>query len=96
MLLLAVLLAPVQASAETFEVDGIYYSVISDGAVEVVTPTNGTKYSGDVTIPIAVNYEGDSYLVVGIGDYAFQGAQSLNSVKLPWFEEDCSCIHHPR
>ncbi len=34
-----------------------------------------------------MNYEGDSYLVVGIGDYAFQGAQSLNSVKLPWFEE---------
>jgi len=87
LLLLAALLTPVQVAAETFEVDGIYYSTLTESTVEVVAPTNDTKYSGDVTIPISVNYEGDSYLVVGIGDQAFQGAQSLTSVQLPCFEE---------
>lgn len=87
-LFLAALQAPVQAATETFEVDGIYYSVISDEFVEVVAPTEGTKYSGDLIIPYFVAYKGKVYMFKGVGNGAFQGAQSLNSVKVPYFFMD--------
>ena len=71
------------AVAETFEKDGIYYSTHSKGTVEVVAPTDGTKYSGDVVIPWYVVYGSEIYIVNGVGNDAFKGAQSLTSVKLP-------------
>ena len=67
--------------AEEFEVDGIYYSTLTSNTVQVVKPTSG-KYTGDITIPATV-YNGQTYQVVAIGDYAFQGANQVTSVTLP-------------
>ena len=80
LLLLATLLTPVQVAAETFEVDGIYYSTTSAWEVEVVRPTG--DYQGAVVIPGAVTYDGNTYRVTGIGESAIMGA-GVTSVTLP-------------
>ena len=65
-----------------FEVNGIYYNKNSGG--KSVTVTNGTQnYSGFVTIPSTVTYEGKTYDVTNIGDWAFHECSSLTSVSLP-------------
>ena len=74
-------LAGVAASAQTFEVDGINYNVLSEaeGTVEV---TSG-GYSGDVVIPGEVTYDGRDYAVTTIGDHAFHTCFDLTSVEMP-------------
>ena len=59
------------ASAQGFEVDGIYYNILSedDKTVEVTGSPYG--YSGDVVIPAEVTYDGSTYSVTTIGDWAF-------------------------
>ena len=74
-------LAGVAASAQTFEVDGINYNVLSEaeGTVEVA---NG-NYSGDVVIPASVAYNDREYAVTTVGDHAFYTCRSLMSVSMP-------------
>ena len=66
--------------AYDFEVDGIYYNITSESnlTVEVTykSTTNyysyhGCSYSGKITIPESVMYNGKSYTVTGIGTWAF-------------------------
>ena len=73
-------LAGVAASAQTFEVDGINYNVLSEaeGTVEV---TSG-DYSGDVVIPAEVTYDGSTYSVTAIGERAFYECGDLVSVDM--------------
>ncbi|MDE6791562.1 MAG: leucine-rich repeat domain-containing protein [Muribaculaceae bacterium] len=74
------LLAALPASAYDFEVDGFYYNVISftDLTCEV---TNGTNsYSGDITIPDVVKYNGKDLKVAGIGTEAFKSCSQLDHV----------------
>ena len=80
LLLLAVLLAPVQALAIEFSVDGISYSTTSAWEVEVVRPAG--DYQGDVVIPGAVTYEGTTYRVTAIGESAIMGGK-VTSLTLP-------------
>ena len=74
-------LAGVAASAQTFEVDGINYNVLSEaeGTVEV---TSG-NYSGDVVIPASVAYNDREYAVTTVGDHAFHTCFDLTSVEIP-------------
>lgn len=64
--------------AHDFEVGGIYYKVISLTDKTVVVTYAGdyyyhhsNEYSGDVTIPSSVTYDGTTYSVTGIESYAF-------------------------
>ena len=69
--------------AQRFEVDGIYYYVI-DGGVEVTyTSYSGNNYSGSVTIPSTVTYNGITYSVTRIGLLAFADCDNLTSVTIP-------------
>ena len=73
-------LLPVVASAYDAEVDGIYYDLTGN----VATVTSGdTKYSGNVEIPATFTYEGNSYIVVAIGQRAFYSCDDLTSVSIP-------------
>ena len=74
-------LAGVAASAQTFEVDGINYNVLSveEGTAEV---TSG-DYSGEVVIPAEVTYDGGTYSVTTIGSNAFFDCSALTSVEMP-------------
>ena len=67
--------------AQTFEVDGINYSVTGPDKVKVHLKTG--CYSGDIVIPESVEDSGVNYTVIAIGVNAFRGCLSLNSVTLP-------------
>lgn len=77
------------AKAETFEVDGIYYSILSDesegtiGTVEVVIRGGGEGYAGDIILPETVNIAGKSYAVTSIAGSAFSRCNELTSVVIP-------------
>jgi hypothetical protein len=80
--LLLLTLLPFSAMAEGDDpviIDGICYILIPKGNIAEVT-SNPNGYSGDVTIPATITYEGVTYSVVGIGNGAFSGNSSLKTV----------------
>lgn len=83
LLLLSILLAP-SLHAYDFVTAGIAYNILSstDQTVEV-TRRDGSKYTGSVSIPSSVVYNGVSYSVTTIGNSAFNDCRSLTSVSIP-------------
>ena len=79
------LLLPATASAYDFEVDGIYYNVDGNEATVTYADRNWQTpdYSGDVTIPETVTYNGTTYSVTAIGPEAFFDCSGLTSVTIP-------------
>ncbi len=71
------------AWAYDFEANGIYYGITStaDKTIEVVA--GDTQYSGDVTIPATVTYNGTTYRVTSIAWSAFKDCSRLTSIVLP-------------
>lgn len=78
-LTLAVLLSTLSASAYKFKVDGIAYNYYKKEAYVV----KGGDYTGSITIPKTVTYNGVTYTVTEIGNYAFNNCTDLISVTLP-------------
>ena len=77
-------LLPLLASAQTeVEIDGIWYNLVSKAKLAEVKSSGGTKYSGTITIPATVTYEGEAYSVTSIGSSAFSGCSSLTAVHIP-------------
>ena len=74
------------ATAHDFEVGGIYYN-ITDDTNKTIEVTYGGQYSdeytGNVVIPESVTYNGTTYSVTSIGDYAFSGCTGLTSITIP-------------
>ncbi|MBP5371405.1 MAG: leucine-rich repeat domain-containing protein [Bacteroidales bacterium] len=67
-----------------FEVDGIYYDYDwSEQKAIVVGEYGGGIYSGDITIPSTVTYDGTTYDVTIIGYQAFSNCTELTSVTIP-------------
>ena len=59
-----------------FYYNGLYYAITSSNTVKVVRSNMyeygpGTNYSGSITIPSTVPYNGTTYSVTAIGDFAF-------------------------
>lgn len=76
--------------AHDFEIDGIYYNILSetDKTVEVTYKGSHSAsyvddYSGYVTIPSSILYNTYSYTVTHIGDEAFAYSRQLTSVSIP-------------
>lgn len=67
------------------EIDGIYYDLNSSTKTATVTyrNTNYNSYSGVITIPESVNYNGEPYSVTSIGNSAFYKCSGLTSVTIP-------------
>ena len=85
-MLAAVLSISANTLAYDFEVDGIYYNILSaqDKTVEVTYKEySNATYSGDVVIPEQVQYNEKLYSVTTIGEWAFFGCSSLASVTIP-------------
>ena len=83
------LLCSTIASAHDFEVNGIYYNILSSTDKTVAVTYKGSdyysysdEYSGAVTIPASVTYNGTTYSVTTIGSGAFSGS-GLTSVTIP-------------
>ena len=76
------MLLPILASAETVEIDGIWYNLVSKAKKAEVTQ-NPNYYSGKVVIPKNVTYEGKEYSVESIGEKAFTYCYDLTSITIP-------------
>ena len=84
------LLFSVAINAHNFEVDGIYYN-ITDATNKTVAVTYkgdyfssySNEYTGKVVIPESVKYNGNTYSVTSIGDYAFYYCTGLTSIEIP-------------
>ena len=89
LLLLALVASVSTIYASDTEVDGIWYDFDSSTKTASVTYKGDysghyyDEYSGSVTIPETVIYNGTTYSVTSIGDYAFSACSSLNSITIP-------------
>lgn len=79
------LLCSANASAYDFEVDGIYYDVVSltEFTCKVVKENDKSLYRGDIVIPEKVNYNGKELTVVEIADRVFNKCSDLTSISIP-------------
>ena len=79
----AVLLCSTTAHAYDFEVDGIYYNIVSleDLTVEVTRGDN--EYRGEIIIPPTVTYKSKVLTVTSIDEYTFQYCSSLTTITIP-------------
>lgn len=75
------------AQAVKFSVDGVFYRTSGTTASVTYDNDNGQPYRDQklrtVTIPPTVSYNGTTYTVTAIGDYAFYHCDSLETVTLP-------------
>ena len=78
-LLCLCLLASINAFAEAVEINGIYYNLVTKIKEAEVT-SNPNKYIGTVNIPETVSYNGVTYSVTSIEDWAFSRCPGLTSV----------------
>ena len=77
-LALAASIGMVNASVE---IDGIAYNLNETELTAEVT-SKSPEYSGEVIIPSSVTYNGTTYSVTSIGDYAFYGCDKTTSVTI--------------
>ena len=87
LLMATMLLCSLATSAHDFEVEGVYYNIISDTEAEITFKGDdsyqGGWYSGSITIPATVTYDGVEYSVTSIGDYAFRDCSHLTTINIP-------------
>ncbi len=97
LLLLFAALLPLVASAEKVEIGGIWYNLTAETREAEVTWSDGDEYSGSITLPATVTYDGVAYSVTSIGNEAFYDCSSLNAITIPegvtsignWAFESC-------
>lgn len=94
-MVIAFLAFSIQSFPYDFLVDGIYYKITNSTTHEVVVTLKSyspggryepatiiSDYEGDVVIPSSVVYNGTTYSVTGIDDYAFDDSD-VTSVSIP-------------
>ena len=83
LLLLFLALLPLFASAWDVKIGGIYYDFSGDKASVTYRDLNYNSYSGSVSIPSSVTYNGKTYSVTSIGGDAFRDCSCLTSITIP-------------
>jgi len=82
-MVVASLLSFLSASAYDFEVDGIYYNIISLSDLTCGVTSGDNKYKGDITIPAKVSYNDETLSVISIEQEAFRYCTGLISITIP-------------
>lgn len=77
------LLGSTNVWAYDFEVDGVYYDVISLTDFTCKITSGDEKYVGDFIVPETVNYSNKVLTVIEIGERAFSYCYDLTSVTIP-------------
>ena len=71
----------------TYQGQTLYYNIVN-GEAQVTYQNNGspayTNLSGALVIPDTVTYNGTTYSVTSIGDYAFRGCSGLTTPNTYW------------
>ena len=85
--LLMLFINTIELNAHDFEVDGIYYLINDTEATVTHQGQYGysydNEYSGYVSIPEVVTYDGVDYIVTSIGYEAFYQCSGLTGVEIP-------------
>ncbi len=81
-LLFFLMVLPLVASADAVEIDGIFYN-LSEKSSQAEVTINPQGYSGKIEIPEFVVYNGKSFNVGSIGEYAFNSCENLTSISIP-------------
>ena len=87
--ILAFLFLPISIFAYNFELDSIYYNILSEEDRTVETTylsdfrNNADTYEGEIEIPKKLIYNSKTYTVTAIGDKTFYYCSKLNSVSIP-------------
>lgn len=80
---LVALSCAIGANASGFESGGICYNITGANTVEVTAGNYYGNYSGDISIPSMVTYEGTVYSVTAIDSGAFEFCADLTGVDIP-------------
>ena len=71
------------AASAVVQIDGLWYNLNSNNNTAEVVASQGTQYSGDISIPTWAYYQNTSYKVTSIGNSAFEGCVDVTSVSIP-------------
>lgn len=82
LLLFAMILLPLVASAEAVLIDGLYYYLIQNGKYAVVANSTSYRTKTSVKIPETVKYDGITYDVTTIGEDAFKSCVKLKEIEI--------------
>lgn len=80
---IACLLSSTNMFAYDFEVDGIYYEVISFSDLTCMVTKGDVEYSGDIVIPATIDYNNRTLTIVEIADQTFRNCNELTSITIP-------------
>ena len=83
LLMAAMLFACSTAKAYDALIDGIYYNFNGDEAIVTYKNNSYNSYTGDITIPESVVYNGTTYSVTSIGYRAFESCSGLTTITIP-------------
>lgn len=82
-LLIVMLITILPTLAYDFEVDGIYYNIISTEKHTCEITYGDNKYTNDIKIPSSVEYKGRTLTIIRIGSKAFSSCSELVSIIIP-------------
>ena len=71
------------AASAAVQIDGLWYNLNSSNNTAEVVASQGSQYSGDISIPDCVYYENDRYTVTSIGLSAFEECSGLTNIIIP-------------
>lgn len=76
-------LCSINVNAYDFEVDGIYYTILSETDLTCAVSGDGIVYRGDVVIPENVTSDNKTYSVTWILHNAFRNCENLTEITIP-------------
>lgn len=77
------LVLSVNVSAYDFEVDGVYYEVVSFSELTCSVVKGDVEYNGDIVIPATVNYNNRTLTVVKFANKLFSYNRDLTGITIP-------------